>query len=183
MGLRRSRGVVCWSLLLWTVLVGVGVVACGASTPALVVAPVEAPLSGPGAAALVDAGSREGAKGCERVLEAGPVVPTPSTCWINERVGGKNARLTYPCAGGAAVADFGTRFEGSVDGAGEVHLEATTTFPWGGDGCTWQSVQRVGGNLDAGELLYTYEEHPTEGDGCAPADCKARVSVHVGTGQ
>jgi hypothetical protein len=108
-------------------------------------------------------------------------VPTPRTCWIDQRVGEKSARLTYPCAGGVAMADFGTLFDGSVDSTGSVHLEATTTFHWSGDGCTWQSVQGIGGNLGAGELLYTYEEHPTEGEGCAPANCKAKVPVHVGT--
>jgi hypothetical protein len=107
-------------------------------------------------------------------------VPTPGTCWIDERVGKKTALLTYPCEGGAATADFGARFEGTVEPGGNLRAEARTTFHWSGDGCTWQSVQRIVGNLGAGGLVYTYEEHPVEGGGCAPAECTARVAVRVG---
>jgi hypothetical protein len=159
-------------------LAGVAAGACG-GTPALVVAPVEPALVPGRAAAPADGGAPDGAAICHRVLRVGPVTPTPSTCWIDERVGKKTAPLTYPCAGGAAAADFGTRFEGTADSSGNLRLEATTTFHWSGDGCTWQSTQRIGGNLGAGELVYAYEERPVEGSGCAPAKCTARAAVRV----
>lgn len=160
-------------------VMGVAAGACGSGTPALVVAPVESPLAAGRAVTPVEGGPKEGAAICRRVLRVGPVAPTPSSCWIDERVGNKTALLTYPCTGGAAAADFGVRFEGTTDSKGSVRLEAMTTFPWSGDGCTWQSTQRIGGNLGAGELVYTYEEHPIEGSGCAPAECTARAAVHV----
>jgi len=167
-------------------VVCVAVCACGASAAALVMAPVDPPVrAGPSATASIEAVAPEKGRICRAVLRVGPVVPTPGSCWIDERVGKKTAALTYPCAGGAAEADFGTRFEGTVDASGSVLLEAKTTFHFGGDNCTWQSLQQISGRLSSRDLdlVYTYEEHPIEGRGCAPAECTARVAVRIGGGQ
>jgi hypothetical protein len=107
----------------------------------------------------------------------GPVSATPSDCWIDEQVSNRSAMIVYPCDGGAGTAVFGVAFTGSVVG-GQVDLAATTTFPWS-DGCTWQSDQRIAGELQSGALTYTYQEHPISGSNCEPATCTATTPVLV----
>ena len=113
-------------------------------------------------------------KGCKVTLAVPAVSVTPG-CWIDEKVGQRSAVLVFACAGGPAEADFGVPFKGTVTD-GQVDIAATTTFPWG-DGCTWESHQRIGGSLASGELSYAYDEAPIAGKGCQPAHCKGSAPV------
>jgi hypothetical protein len=114
---------------------------------------------------------------CAALLTVGPVSAMPSDCWIDEQVSNRSAMLVYPCDGGSASAAFGVAFTGTVAG-GQVDLGANTTFPWS-DGCTWQSEQRIAGELQSGALTYTYQEHPISGSNCEPATCTATTPVLV----
>lgn len=107
---------------------------------------------------------------CRKTLSFEALTVTPG-CWVDEKVSHRSAVLEYPCASGDAKADFGAPFVGSVDGS-KVTLDATTTFAWG-DGCEWQSRQRIVGSLASGTVEYSYEESPTRGTHCASSHCKA----------
>jgi hypothetical protein len=139
-------------------------------------AAIDAPLVDAARDVLADAQHETGID-CVATLTVGTVMSTPASCWIDEKVSQRSAVLRFPCGGGSASADFAVTFTGSVV-AGQVDIAATTTFPWG-DGCTWESQQRIVGPLWAGELTYTYSEHPISGSGCEPAVCTAKTAVAV----
>ena len=168
-----------------TIAAGTALAAFAACTPGgsvFVVAPVMDADAGPHPAtsALAAAGPAPSSnKTCEATLRVGVVVPTPPTCWLDQKVAHKTAVLRYPCDGGPASAPFAIPFEGLIDDGGSVDLVARTTYRWSGDGCNWESTQRIRGVLAEGELTYTYEEQPIEGTGCSPAYCKARTAVAV----
>lgn len=168
---RYACAVACWFATLG--------VACGARTALLNGDTGDFDIESPDASP--DAESPDVSPGppaaCTALLTVGPVSATPSVCWIDERVSNRSAMLVYPCSGGSASAVFGVAFAGSVSG-GLVDLAATTTFPWS-DGCTWQSDQRIAGELQSGTLTYTYQEHPIAGSNCEPATCTATTPVVV----
>ncbi len=114
---------------------------------------------------------------CSATLTVGTVTRTPG-CWVDEKVSNRSAALSYACGGGAATAPFGVPFEGTVGADGKVDLAATTTFRWD-DGCTWQSHQRITGQLGAGTLTYGYREAPIRGSRCMPSHCVAEAKVSV----
>jgi hypothetical protein len=150
------------------------VVACGARTEiAGAVTTEDAATPDVHEASVVDA-----KVGCGVTLAVANVVPTPSSCWIDQKVSNESAPLVWNCETGAAKADFDVPFEGTVDPSGNVSITATTTFSWG-DGCTWQSTQVIAGKLSSKKLTYTYSEHPISGTGCAPDYCKATTTVSV----
>jgi hypothetical protein len=158
--------------------------ACAPTAPQFVLAPVNEADSGTSHASSAPAPAAEGgapspALLCEATLRVGVVVPSPATCWLDQKVAHKTALLKYPCAGGPATAGFGVPFEGLADETGAVDLVAKTTYRWSGDGCNWESTQRIRGVLGEGELTYTYEEQPIDGSGCSPAYCKATTPVVV----
>ncbi len=106
-------------------------------------------------------------------------VTTTSGCWIDERVSYRTALLRWACDAGAAEADFGVPFVGTVqEPSTYVSLSATTTFVWS-DACTWQSEQRIEGALSSGALQYSYSEKPVQGTNCAPAYCTGSALVSV----
>jgi hypothetical protein len=115
---------------------------------------------------------------CTRSLALGFMQPSMRGCYLNESVSSHPGTLRYPCAGGRAVASFGSQtFTGFVRN-GVVDVQSSTTFPFR-DGCTWRSTQRIRGNLAGGALAFTYSEAPTSANGrCAPpCTASARVSV------
>jgi hypothetical protein len=116
-------------------------------------------------------------KACGAMLAAPAVTVTPG-CWVDDKVSNRTAALTYPCGGGPASAPFGVDFVGTIDAEGRVDLAATTSFGWG-DGCQWQSEQRIRGTLSEGSLAYSYKEKPVSGKHCAPAHCVASAKVAV----
>jgi hypothetical protein len=155
---------------------------CSARTPAFVFVPVVDTDGGERKAELSSEGGAapSGPKRlCQALLHVGTVNATPASCWLDQKVAHKTALLHYPCAGGAAEAAFGVPFHGVADEIGAIDLTAKTTYKWSGDGCTWESTQRIAGVLSEGELTYTYEEQPIEGTACSPAYCKAVTSVTV----
>ena len=145
-------------------------VACGARSEIAGVLPVE------------DAGAHDahdaGDAGCAVTLSVGTIVPTPSSCWIDQKVSNVTTTLSWDCKTGAAEADFDVPFEGTVDPNGNVSIQATTTFPWS-DGCTWESAQVIAGQLSSKALTYSYSEHPIQGTSCAPDYCKSTATVSV----
>jgi hypothetical protein len=185
--MRMVQGMREKTALRLAIALGVGLaVACGANAPQFVLAPVSDAdagahrassdaVPGPGA----EAGAPQAGRMCQATLRVGVVVPSPATCWLDQKVAHKTAVLNYPCAGGPAEAGFGVRFEGLTDEAGGVDLLAKTTYRWSGDHCNWESTQRIRGVLGEGELTYTYEEQPIDGTGCSPAYCKASTPVVV----
>lgn len=114
---------------------------------------------------------------CSVQLTVWNVSPSPSTCWIDEKVSNRTARLDYACSGGTASIDFAVTFTGTVFGT-DAQLDATTQFAWG-DGCTWQSEQTIFGDLSSGALEYKDREHPIKGTNCAASNCTALVPVIV----
>ncbi len=116
--------------------------------------------------------------GCSVILSVGTIVPTPSSCWIDQKVSNETKPLVWDCETGAAEADFDVPFKGTVDKNGVVSIAATTTFPWS-DGCTWESTQAISGTLSTKTLEYSYSEHPISGVNCAPAYCTSKATVIV----
>ncbi len=117
-------------------------------------------------------------KGCSATLSVGTVNMTPG-CWIDQKVSDQTVVLAWACDGGAAEANFGVPFVGTVDeSTGSVSLTATTTFPWC-DGCTWQSKQTIEGTLQSGALEYAYSEMHIQGTNCAPEICHGWAVVSV----
>jgi hypothetical protein len=116
-------------------------------------------------------------KPCTATLVASAATVTAG-CWVDEKVSNQTTTLTYTCGGGPAVAPFGADFVGTVSADGRVEIGATTSFHWG-DGCEWQSHQRIRGTLSSGSLLYTYSERPVSGTRCQPAHCTASAKVAV----
>ena len=107
---------------------------------------------------------------CTKTLTFEALSVTPG-CWVDEKVSHRSSKLEYPCGSGDAKADFAAPFVGAVNGS-KLELDAATTFAWG-DGCQWQSHQRIVGSLDAGTIEYSYEEHPIVETHCASSHCKA----------
>ncbi len=128
----------------------------------------------------VEAGTKADAApmSCSVTLSVGDVITTAG-CWIDEKVSHRTAVLQWACDAGAAEADFGVPFLGTVQEPSTlVSLSATTTFSWS-DGCTWQSEQRIDGQLSSGMLQYGYSEKPIQGTNCAPAYCTGSAVVSV----
>ncbi len=102
-------------------------------------------------------------------------------CWADTVIQqGGTGTLTYPCAGGAAVATFddGRTMGGLVDASGDVQLCAQTAYLDTDTSCDWSSEQTLTGLLAAGQLVYNYDETPTSGDGCG-VSCPATGVVLV----
>ncbi len=126
----------------------------------------------------VDAGRDTTPMDCTVTLSVADVTTTQG-CWIDEKVSHRTALLHWACDAGAAEANFGVAFVGTVqEPSTYVSLSATTTFVWS-DACTWQSEQRIEGTLSSGALQYTYSEKPVEGTNCAPAYCTGTAVVSV----
>ena len=157
--------------------------ACGGRTElvvpeALDASPLDANL--PDATAPHDAEAEPAERDpCDVTLSVGDVTATAG-CWIDEKVSHRTAQLQWACEAGAAEADFGVPFYGTVqEPSSALSLVATTTFHWWGDGCTWQSTQVIDGDLSSGALQYGYSEKPIQGTNCAPAYCTGSAVVSV----
>lgn len=99
-------------------------------------------------------------------------------CTIDERVTHAPGLLEYPCGGGPATATFGaSRFTGTVMN-GAVNLGLSTRFHFS-DGCDWESVQTIQGDLGGGPMVYSYAEAPLPGQARCANACRAWGAVTV----
>lgn len=103
---------------------------------------------------------------------------TRGGCVIDERVTRAPGRLEFPCQGGPATATFGdSQFVGTVMGT-TVNLALRTRFHFT-DGCDWESVQGITGDLARGALAYSYAEAPLPGQSRCASACRAAATVEV----
>lgn len=113
---------------------------------------------------------------CTATLQVSSMWVTSSSCYLDEEVSRHVGVVTYPCAGGDAVAYFGDQvFTGWVE-KGQVFLSSETTYDFI-DGCTWDSHQYITGSLKGGDLRFSYTEAPRKGQcGCGIA-CSAEAPL------
>ena len=116
---------------------------------------------------------------CAQELKAVQLLPSSSTCWVDERVTASNGVLTWPCTGGRASAVFGgATFHGEVSAEGKVGLPLEPRFDFK-DGCKWRSTQTISGVLKSDRLSYDYREEPLEGQSGCMAACTAKGEVRI----
>jgi hypothetical protein len=108
------------------------------------------------ATAGASGGTIGGAGQCIRAIKLQSFQASSPTCSLNEEVRNRPANLTFPCAGGAALASFGSQvFQGRV--TGDVAL-LTNVSQFQFEGCPWESTQSVTGSLNNKTLTYHYSE-------------------------
>ena len=140
------------------------------ATPATAAALCEVPRAPPTSSAM-----------CSRSVRVTSLTRSSPSCFTDNVVEvGQAGTLTFPCEGdGPAVLRVGlSSFEGAEIGE-RVVVCTGTEFPWS-DGCKWTSAQRVSGDVNSGELVFTYGEAPRAGQrrSCASA-CSATGTVRV----
>jgi hypothetical protein len=116
---------------------------------------------------------------CIRALKLASFHVSASSCTLNEEVRNRPANLTFPCAGGDALAAFGSQvFKGKVTGENVV---LTNVSPFQFEGCPWQSTQTITGSVKNKTLVYTYAEalKSTEARCKSASPCTASGVVSV----
>ena len=111
---------------------------------------------------------------CTLTLRSTSFTPSTSTCSFNEKVrAGSPTTLSFPCAGGTAVARFSSQtFTGTAD-PNRVQISNSALFPF--SGCTVRSVQTISGSPP--NLQYSYSESIVSGTCNGVSTCTARGSV------
>lgn len=111
---------------------------------------------------------------CQLTLRSTSFSPSTSTCSFNEKVrAGSPATLSFPCAGGTAVARFSSQtFTGTAD-PNRVQISNSALFPF--SGCTVRSVQTISGSPP--NLSYFYSESIVSGTCKGVSTCTARGGV------
>jgi hypothetical protein len=111
---------------------------------------------------------------CTLQLRSTSFSPSTSTCQFEEKVrSGSPATLTFPCAGGTAVARFGSQtFSGTADPK-KVSITNTTVFPF--SGCQVRAFQTITGTPP--NLAYSYAETIISGKCPNTSTCTARGTV------
>jgi len=104
--------------------------------------------------------------GVEFTMTFEPVKMSSDTCQLIENVSTMSATFSVPPEGEVASIRFGDDvFVGSVKG-GLLDVYFRGEFDWN-DGCRWETVQRIRGDLSSGSVHYTYSESPLS----KPLDC------------
>ena len=97
------------------------------------------------------------------------------SCWVDAPADNAVGTLRACEAQGAdATLQFGKYVYKGKRTGDLIEFSARTEFPFG-DGCTWQSGQRVTGAI-GGTLSFTYSESPIRGRNCASA-CTASATI------
>ena len=111
---------------------------------------------------------------CTLTLRSTSFSPSTSTCSFEEKVrAGSPATLTFPCAGGSAVARFSSQtFSGTADPK-KVSITNTTVFPF--SGCQVRAFQTITGTPP--NLAYSYAETIVSGKCPGTTTCTARGTV------
>jgi len=111
---------------------------------------------------------------CTLQLRSTSFSPSTSTCQFEEKVrAGSPATLTFPCAGGPAVARFSSQtFSGTADPK-KVSITSSTTFPF--SGCQVRAFQTITGTPP--NLAYSYAESIVSGKCPGTTTCTARGTV------
>jgi len=111
---------------------------------------------------------------CTLQLRSTSFSPSTRTCQFEEKGrSGSPATLTFPCAGGSAVARFSSQtFIGTADPK-KVSLTNTTVFPF--SGCQVRAFQTITGTPP--NLAYSYAETIISGKCPTTSTCTARGTV------
>lgn len=111
---------------------------------------------------------------CQLTLRSTSFNPSTSTCSFNEKVrAGSPTTLSFPCAGGTAVARFSTQtFTGTADPT-RVSISNSALFPF--SGCTVRSTQTISGSPP--NLSYRYSESIVSGKCPSVSTCTASGNV------
>ena len=111
---------------------------------------------------------------CQLTLRSTSFSPSTATCSFNEKVrAGSPATMSFPCAGGTAVARFSSQtFTGTADSS-RVSISNSALFPF--SGCTVRSVQTISGTPP--NLSYRYSESIVSGTCKGVSTCTASGSV------
>jgi hypothetical protein len=111
---------------------------------------------------------------CALTLRSTSFNPSSATCGFNEKVrAGSPASMSFPCAGGTAVARFSTQtFTGTAD-QNRVSISNTSLFPF--SGCTVRSVQTITGTPP--NLSYRYSETIVSGKCPGTSTCTATGGI------
>ena len=116
---------------------------------------------------------------CERDLSVGALSISEQTCWVNQHVEDQATKLQFPCAGGAAVAKFGSHeFTGTVYGD---QISISDFEPFEFKGCDWESTEIISGDFGTGALTYRYSERPLVS--CPEPPCTANGKLKVSAGE
>jgi hypothetical protein len=142
-----------------------------ASSPPL--APPPAPLGG-------DAGQDAGGSACERDVSMGAISISNPSCFVNEHVSNKTAKLSFACGGGsdATIVFDGHTFTGTVNGD-TIDLSDVEKFIY--NSCQWESTERIQGDLSTKTLTYSYSEKPVVS--CPDTPCTASGTITVSAGE
>lgn len=104
------------------------------------------------------------------------------SCYFDTKVR-EAGTMIAPCDDGPAEAQFrGQTFHGTVK-RGRVSLSSRTEFDWQ-DGCRWESVQTITGELREGELQFKYTERPIRGAECFhPCPASGTLDIDCADGE
>jgi hypothetical protein len=111
---------------------------------------------------------------CTLTLRSTSFTPSTATCSFEEKVrAGSPATLTFPCAGGTAVARFSSQtFTGTAD---PKRVQISNSVPFTFKDCKVQATQTISGTPP--NLSYFYSERITGGTCTNVSTCTARGSV------
>ena len=120
------------------------------------------------------AGTNPASGTCTLQLRSTSFSPSTASCQFEEKVrSGSPATFTFPCAGGAAIARFGSQtFSGTADPK-KVSLTNTTLFPF--SGCQVRAFQTITGTPP--NPAYSYAETIISGKCPTTSTCTARGTV------
>ncbi len=132
------------------------------------------PVVQPTATATATVGGVAPSGTCTLTLRSTSFSPSKSTCSFEEKVrAGSPATLTFPCAGGSAVARFSSQtFSGTADPK-RVSITNTAVFPF--SGCQVRAFQTITGTPP--NLAYSYAETIVSGKCPGTSTCTARGTV------
>ena len=127
-----------------------------------------------------DAGHEAGGSSCERDVSMGAISISNPSCFVNEHVSNKTAKLSFACAGGsdATIVFDGHTFTGTVNGD-KIDLSDVEKFMF--NNCQWESTERIQGDLATKTLTYSYSEKPVVS--CPDTPCTASGTVTVSAGE
>ncbi len=116
---------------------------------------------------------------CTKTLKAGTVSLSDPVCTdINTQVTKGAVTLTYPCAGGAATATFGTQaFTGTVSATGQILVTNVSSFTL--QSCHLESTQTIAGAIGTPPLAWSYGERFVSGNCSGDIICTASSKVSV----
>ncbi len=116
---------------------------------------------------------------CTKTIQAGTVSLSNHVCTdINTQISKGPVTLTYPCAGGAATATFGTQtFTGTVSATGQVNV--TNVMPFDLSSCHLESTQTITGPVGAPPLSWSYGERFLSGNCSGDIICTATAKISV----